>query len=102
MTLGAKPRRAAATPWATRFGQLDHFDRPGPVGQAADEAALLQRRDQPVDAGFGPQIERVLHLVEGGRHARLFQPLVNEAQEVRIVYASTSVALPRNEATTTG
>ena len=37
-------------------------------GEAADEAALLERGDQPVDAGLRAQVERVLHLVEGGRH----------------------------------
>jgi hypothetical protein len=36
-----------------RIRQLDHFDRARPIGQAADEAALLQRRDQAMDAGFG-------------------------------------------------
>ena len=72
-------------PWATEFGQLDHLDGARPVGQAADEAALLQRRDQPVDAGFGAQVERVLHLVEGGRHAGFGQPLVDEAQELELL-----------------
>ena len=57
-------------------GQAQHLERAGAVGQAADEAALLKRNDQPVDAGFGAQIERVLHLVEGGRNAGFLQPLV--------------------------
>ena len=70
ITLGVKPR-AAAPPWRDRFGQLDHLDRARPVGQPADEAALFQRGDQPVNAGLGAQIERVLHLVEGRRNARL-------------------------------
>ena len=70
MTLGwkpARPRRAACR--ILVFGQLDDLDGARAVRQAADEAALHQRRDQPVDAGLRLQIERVLHLVEGGRHA---------------------------------
>ncbi|MNE02505.1 hypothetical protein D3C80_949830 [compost metagenome] len=63
------------------FRQLGHFQRAGAVGQAADEAALLQRRDQAVDARLGRQIQRLLHLVEGGRDARFLNPFVNEHQE---------------------
>ena len=63
------------------LGQLDHFDRTRPVGQAADEAALFQRGDEAVNAGLRAQVERVLHLVEGGRHAGLFQPLIDETQK---------------------
>ena len=33
-----------------RIGQFDHLDRPRPVGQAADEAALFEGRDKPVNA----------------------------------------------------
>src|SRR5262249_10327186 len=39
-----------------RFRQLDHLDRARPVGQAADEAALLQCGYQTVDAGFRTQV----------------------------------------------
>ena len=56
-------RRDGIDPGAFRHAQ--DFQRAGPVRQASDEAALLQRRDQPVDAGFRPQIERFFHLVEG-------------------------------------
>src|SRR5215208_2662535 len=59
MTLGVKPRRPLA----------------------ADEAALLQRRNEAVDSRFRTQIERVLHLVERGRHAGLFQPFIDETQK---------------------
>ena len=78
ITLGENARRGAARPGETDSGSLIISMRAGAVRQAADEAALLQRRDQPVNAGLGPQIERVLHLVEGRRHAGLLQPLVDE------------------------
>ena len=94
MTLGVKPRRPPPMPWPTEFGQLDHLDGARPVGQAADEAALLQRRDQPVDAGFGAQVERVLHLVEGGRNARFLQPLVDEAQQLELFAGQHLVISP--------
>ena len=51
------------------------------VGEAADEAAFLQRRDQAVDARLGRQVQRLLHLVEGRRNARLPDALMNEHQE---------------------
>ncbi|MNI51588.1 hypothetical protein D3C73_1063210 [compost metagenome] len=63
------------------FRQLDHLQRAGAMGQTADEAAFLQRRDQAVDAGFGRQVQRFLHLVEGRRNARLPDALMNEHQE---------------------
>ena len=86
MTLGVNLRvRPLPRPGLTEFRQLDHLDGAGTVRQAADEAALLQRRDEPVDAGFGTQIESVLHLVEGGRHAGLLQTLVNEAQQLELL-----------------
>ena len=72
-------------PWATEFRQLDHLDGARPVRQAADEAALLERGDQAMDAGLRAQVERVLHLVEGGRHAGLLQPLVDEAQKLELL-----------------
>ena len=86
MTLGVKPRaRPADHAVGDQFRQLDHFDGAGPVGQAADEAALLERRDQAMDAGLGAQIERVLHLVEGRRHAGLLQPLMDKAQQLGLL-----------------
>lgn len=44
--------------------QLDHLQRARPVGQAPYEAALLERGNQPVNAGFRSQVQRILHLVE--------------------------------------
>ena len=46
----ARASRAEAV--ADRIRQLDHLDGAGPVGQAADEAAFLQGRNQPVDPRF--------------------------------------------------
>ena len=80
-----RPPAAAADAMGDRVGQLDDLDGARPVGQAADEAALLQRRDQPVDAGFRPQVERVLHLVEGRRNPGLGQPFMNETQELELL-----------------
>src|SRR6516164_6685903 len=76
-----------------RLRQLDYFDGAGTIGETADEAAFLQRRDQAVDPGFGTQVERVLHLVEGGRHAGLFEALVDEAQQFEL-FAGQHLAFP--------
>jgi hypothetical protein len=61
-----------------RFGKLDHLDGPRPVRQAADKSALFKSRDQPMDAGLGAQVERILHFVERGRHSRFLKALVDE------------------------
>ena len=71
----AAPAAAAA---GGKLGQLDHLDRAGAIGQTANEAALLERGNEAVDARLRSQIERILHLIEGGRNAGLFQPLVDE------------------------
>ena len=76
---------AALSPGAIESGSLQHFQRPRPVGQPADEAALLQRRDQPVDAGFRRKVQRILHFVEGRRDAGLLQPLVNEEEKFMLL-----------------
>ena len=68
-----------------QFRQLDHLDGARPVGQAADEAALLERRYQPVDARLGTQIERVLHLVEGGRNSGLLEALMDKPQQLGLL-----------------
>ena len=80
MTLGVKPRRPLPAR-RRQLRQLDDLDGAGAIGQAADEAALLQRGDEAVDAGLRAQVERVLHLVEGGRYAGLFQPFIDETQK---------------------
>src|SRR5262249_41197709 len=79
-------RREAARPAsAVPVGLLDHFDGTRAIWQPPDEAALLERRDQAVDAGFRAQVEGVLHLVERGGNAGLGQALVDEAQEFELL-----------------
>jgi hypothetical protein len=77
-------RRKAARGLQARgigFRQLDDFERARPVRQAANEAALLKRRDQPVNAGFRGEVECILHFVEGRRNAGLLHPFVNEQKQ---------------------
>src|SRR5512138_3085383 len=78
----ARREAAPAAGGRLQLGQLDDLDGAGAVGQAADETALLERRDQAVDARLRAQIERVLHLVEGGRHAAFLQALADEPQKL--------------------
>ena len=63
------------------FGLAGDFERAGPVRQAADEAALLQRRDQPMHAGLALEVERFLHFLERGGNARLLQLALDEQKE---------------------
>src|SRR5207302_10647724 len=77
---GREAAAAIAAAAGGNLGQLDHFYGAGPIGQAANEAALLQRRDEAVNARLRAQVQRVLHLVEGGRHTGLFQPFIDETQ----------------------
>jgi hypothetical protein len=53
----------------------------GTVGQAANEAALFQPGDEPVDAGLGLELQRLLHLLERGRHAVRLQMRVDVGQQ---------------------
>src|SRR4029079_3325884 len=76
------------------FGELDHFERASPVGQAADEAALLERRDQPVHARLGFELERFAHLVEARGNAVLFQALVDEQQQFALLGGEHGWSLP--------
>ena len=77
-----------------QLGQLDHLDGARPIRQAADEAALLQRRDQAVDPGLRAQVERILHLVEGGRHAGFLQAFVDEAQQLELLAGQHLASFP--------
>ena len=78
------PALRAAEPMGDRIRQLDHFDGARPIGQAADEATLLQRRNQAVDAGFRAQVERILHFVERGGDAGFLQALMDKAQKFEL------------------
>src|SRR5215469_3918635 len=40
------------------------LDGPGPVRPPVDEPAFLQGQDQPVDAGLGLELKRLLHVLE--------------------------------------
>ncbi len=75
---GARPGRRLD---GRGFRQPQHLDGAGAIGQPLDEAALLQRHDQAMDAGFGAQVERLLHFVEARRHAFGLEPVVDEAQQ---------------------
>jgi hypothetical protein len=90
MTLGTK--RAA------RGGHAQHFERAGPVRQAADEAAFLERHDQAVNARFGAQVERVLHFVEGGRHTGLLHSGVDETEQFALLFRQHDVPRRLNPA----
>src|SRR5262249_32099711 len=46
------------------FRPLDDLEGTRTMCQPADEATLLETADQAVDAGFGLQSERLLHLLE--------------------------------------
>src|SRR5690606_23935170 len=76
-----------------RIGQAQDFNGARPVGQAADEATFLERLDQTMNAGLRPEIERILHLVEGGRHARLLQTFMDEHQQLVLLACQHSVSL---------
>src|SRR5580698_4152196 len=54
-TWGETPRAAGHHALGDRFRQFDYFDGARPVRQAADEAALLERRDEAMNAGLGTQ-----------------------------------------------
>jgi len=65
--------------------QLHHFQRAGPVGQAAQEAAFLKGGDQPVDPRFRGEIQGLLHLVERGRDAGFLDPLMDEHEQFMLL-----------------
>ena len=67
------------------FRQFQHFQRPRPVGQAADEVPLLKCADQPVDTGLGLEPERFLHLLERRRNAAVLEFFINEAKEFMLL-----------------
>ncbi len=95
ITLGEKPRERCARGLRHRFGQPHDLHGARPVGQAAHEAALLERGDQPVDAGLRLEVERLLHLVEGRGYARLLQPLMDEHEKLFLLRCEHLVPFER-------
>jgi hypothetical protein len=73
--------------------QLDDLERPGAMVQAAQETALLQRRNQPVDARFRLQSQRILHLVEGGRNALGLHTFMDKHQKF-VLFTGQHLASP--------
>ena len=88
--------RAGGKPLRYGVGQADDFHGTGAVGQAADKAALLQRRDQPMNPGLRLEIEGLLHLVERGWHPRLLQPLMDEHEKLFLLQCEHLVPFERS------
>ena len=64
--------------------QTKHFERPRPVGQPSDIAALLEPGDQTMNARLRFQLESAAHLLEGGRHTMLIQIVLDEFQKLML------------------
>ncbi len=90
---GCGPFRRALGGREHIVGHLDHFQGPGPVGQAAQEPALFQGHNQPVDAGLGLQVQGFLHLVERGRHAIAGHPVTDEKEELVLLFGEHGMLL---------
>src|SRR3982074_2998762 len=78
---GRKAATAVAATAGRKLGQLDDLDGAGAIGKAANEAALFKGCDEAMDPGLRTQIQRILHLVEGGRNAGFLQAFADESQE---------------------
>ena len=63
------------------LGQLYDLKRTRTMSQPPQKSSFLECCDQPVDAGLGREIKRVLHLVERGRHAGLLNSFVDEHEQ---------------------
>jgi len=63
------------------FRKVQHLQRPRPVRQTPNEAALLERRDQPVNPRLGFEVERLAHLVETRADPGPAQTFVDEHQQ---------------------
>jgi len=68
-----------------RIGQLQHFERARTIGQAAQEAAFLERADQPVDARFRLEAQRLLHFLERRRDAAGVEPFLDEVEQFMLL-----------------
>ena len=77
----ARTRRLSGGLGGLILRQAHDIEGPRPVRQALDEAALLEARDQAVDAGLGLEPQGFLHLVEGRGNAGFAQLFLDEFQE---------------------
>jgi hypothetical protein len=78
-------REATATATAAagrKLRKLDHLNCASAIRQAANEAALFQCSNETVDTRLRAQVQRVLHLVEGGRNAGFLQAFTDEPQKL--------------------
>jgi hypothetical protein len=82
ITLGLKLRRDAASPWAIDSGSLTISSARARWGRRRMKPRSSERRDQPMDARLRAQVQRLLHLVERRRHARLLEPFVDEHEKL--------------------
>ena len=64
-------------------------------GQPPDEAALLERRNQPMHARLGLEVERFAHLVEAWGNAALFQAAIDEQQQFTLFRGEHGVTPPK-------
>ena len=76
-----------------RIWQLHDLHGPRPMRQPADETPLFQGGNQAVDARLGLEVQGLLHLVEGGGHARFLQPLMNEHEKLFLLRSEHQVPL---------
>ena len=80
--------------------QLHHLQRAGPVRQAAQKPALLQRRDQAVDARLRRKIQRLLHFIKGGGNPGLLDPLMDEHEKFVLLAGEHGCRALENKALT--
>ena len=76
------------------FRQLDHLKGPRAVGHALQKPTLLQGHNEPVNAGFGLQVQRFLHFFKRRWNAFLLQTLIDEQQQLELFAGQHFGALP--------
>src|SRR5437868_2268448 len=81
--------------WGPHVRKLQHLERTSPVRQPANEPALLERRDQPVHARLGLEIERLPHFVEARADTALLEAVVDEEQQFALLGGEHRPSLPR-------
>ena len=68
------------------LGHLDHFKRARAMRQTAEKPALLERRNQPVNARFRAQLDRLFHLLEGGGGVVALHMGIDEEKEFELLF----------------